>query len=640
MKNLTTINFFCHFIISILICSPVFSQNLTGKKGYWTEWISEEQGNVIANPGYYLAGYRCSGRYADNQQLYFVSYEGFNTLPGGTILSKWSNSISEEHTSNKYIAEQGYLITGINCSGEYCDNIKFRIGKNQAIDISVDRSEEFWTEWISEEKGRNEYLAPDGYFIIGYECKGSFCDNRRFLVAPLKKFKVPLYTSLNHAFLGNYPKDRQLSWSDECQGVTNDGKNWFFTQKGSLWKLPKHLDLNQNISEDTRGVKKVGIPEHLKSLGYDHFGDIEYYKGKIFVPLEGKMPSKIVVFDSQNLKFIGDADLNMAQGKAPWCAINPANGLLYSSHFDSYVLLAYRFKFTGGNFFLQRVQSEDIRIFNTNRQLFTVKSIQGAVFSKTISRLYVVSDKNGLRGIGIIDLQTETLIKTVEIDYDPDVDGAPWAFGEELEGITIWDLDMDDEAPEIDGNVHVIMIDNVGRFEDDLYFKHFSFDSEAGREWTNWISEEHAPTISKPGYYLAGYRCSGKYADKRQLYFRHLWNSNTFENAHIDGYWSSSISEEKSKYKFEVENGYLIAGLQCIGDYCDNIKLYSTRNKGLQIIVDEHNQYWSKWISEETGRNQFIAPEGHFIIGYECRGNYCDQRRFLYAPVITIKAKE
>ena len=47
---------------------------------------------------------------------------------------------------------------------------------------------------------------------------------------------------------------------------------------------------------------------------------------------------------------------------------------------------------------------------------------------------------------------------------------------EELEGITVWDLDYGN-APRIEGQVHLIMLDNDWResiFSDnDLYFKHF-----------------------------------------------------------------------------------------------------------------------------------------------------------------------
>ena len=49
-----------------------------------------------------------------------------------------------------------------------------------------------------------------------------------------------------------------------------------------------------------------------------------------------------------------------------------------------------------------------------------------------------------------------------------------WDDSEEPEGIDIWDLDSG-IAPGINGQIHVIMIDNVPDLHnDDLYFKHYT----------------------------------------------------------------------------------------------------------------------------------------------------------------------
>ena len=46
------------------------------------------------------------------------------------------------------------------------------------------------------------------------------------------------------------------------------------------------------------------------------------------------------------------------------------------------------------------------------------------------------------------------------------------SLGEEPEGITYWDLD-NGRSPNIRGQLHAIMIDNVGTGADDFYFKHY-----------------------------------------------------------------------------------------------------------------------------------------------------------------------
>lgn len=47
------------------------------------------------------------------------------------------------------------------------------------------------------------------------------------------------------------------------------------------------------------------------------------------------------------------------------------------------------------------------------------------------------------------------------------------SIGEEPEGITYWDLDENNKAPYIRGQLHAIMLDNAGKGDDDFYFKHY-----------------------------------------------------------------------------------------------------------------------------------------------------------------------
>ncbi|HXW11747.1 MAG TPA: hypothetical protein VD694_03220 [Nitrososphaeraceae archaeon] len=53
------------------------------------------------------------------------------------------------------------------------------------------------------------------------------------------------------------------------------------------------------------------------------------------------------------------------------------------------------------------------------------------------------------------------------VPYDPS-----YLEKEELEGITIWDADVNGTAPFIEGQIHLIMLDNDVS-PDDIYFKHF-----------------------------------------------------------------------------------------------------------------------------------------------------------------------
>ena len=180
MKNISISK---SILFSTLFLIVNFSSPLRGQ-GYWSDyWISEERGLETALPGGYLAGYCCSGSYCDDRKLFFRSGENFWEGPVRRYVPpKYSKPISEE--TGSFIVDDGYLISGLQCTGDYCDNIILEMTKTT---LKVHRDRAFWTGWISEENGRNRYVAPAGHFIIGYDCRGSYCDDRRFLVAPVSR---------------------------------------------------------------------------------------------------------------------------------------------------------------------------------------------------------------------------------------------------------------------------------------------------------------------------------------------------------------------------------------------------------------------------------------------------------------------
>jgi hypothetical protein len=150
-------------------------------------------------------------------------------------------------------------------------------------------------------------------------------------------------------FLGDYPKDEELPWSENVQGVAHDEGHWFFTNQGGLIKLPADFPLNEDpdFVNRPRGemIRKLeasfierllGIQEYpeLAALGINHFGDIDYHRGFIFAPLEKPAvvfagielspgQSLIAVFDT-DLELVSYVEITGDQGaKAGWLAIDP-----------------------------------------------------------------------------------------------------------------------------------------------------------------------------------------------------------------------------------------------------------------------------------------------------------------------------
>jgi hypothetical protein len=177
----------------------------------------------------------------------------------------------------------------------------------------------------------------------------------------------------------------------------------------------------------------VGIPPGREFEGYDHFGDPDHYKGFIYVPFEmnsRKKVPRVLVFEAKTLKFKGHEKLvDQGEKDAPWCAINPRNGLLYSSGFNS-------------------------GAFSPNGHLDLVSDAG--------------REKGGIMGF---DMITGQRIMHKPVNY-----GGIGTARQALEGVTILDLDSV-SAPKIDGQIHLIMLDNdVGN--DEIYFKHYRVKKE------------------------------------------------------------------------------------------------------------------------------------------------------------------
>lgn len=297
----------------------------------------------------------------------------------------------------------------------------------------------------------------------------------------------------------DYPFDREPGWSDELNGVTHDADSWFVAQKHRLLKFPVGHDLN--AAGLAPGAPSAGIPVP----GYDHFGDPDCHAGVVYVPLEGGQPPMVAAFAADTLRFLGAGALT-AQTQAPWCAVHPSNGLLYTSDFNGaravdpqpatpLVLQVYARTFgaDGASFTLTHVGN--FPLVGADGAGIVVNRVQGGTFSPN-GHLYLVSDTAG-GGILGFDVLTGRLVTHHAVNYQPImqvdptggvaagvVNGVAGLFGaddpvpervmkEELQGITAWDLD-DGRAPGIRGQLHLLMIDNVGSGADDLYFKHFT----------------------------------------------------------------------------------------------------------------------------------------------------------------------
>ena len=321
-------------------------------------------------------------------------------------------------------------------------------------------------------------------------------------------------------YQGTYPSGiSAVDWFPddyEMQGVTNDGKNWFFTMNneseshGIMWRIPKEVPLNGNVNGYS-GVIKVhmdNVPE-LASGGYYHWGDPDHirYNGidYILVPIY----SIVACFRAADLYYLNYAKFdNHVEGG--WCAIGVDN-CLYSSSDDPSSVVKYEVDWdnlTDGNSSNHDAltYSASYNLHKSNGSALTLTDMQGGEFSNSGEMLYLVSGRGacfewlGIPGAawtphdGIHAIATENWTEIDQskknsapttyfsFDYDPTciickIAGIPVGGGSDTpEGLTIWDLE-DDSNSNIKGGLHVL-IDRylVGgtNCDDELFFHHYS----------------------------------------------------------------------------------------------------------------------------------------------------------------------
>ena len=271
--------------------------------------------------------------------------------------------------------------------------------------------------------------------------------------------------------LNDYPDDRETGWSEEVQGISHNDDHWFITQKDRLWKIPVSVDLNSDIEGDdpARGIFTVPIPPVLTDE-YNHFGDVDYNNGFLFIGLENtdtEPTARMLCFDADTLEFIGSVLLKEQGTHASWCAVNPADGFLYSSSFDNVTaLFAYTFSVANNKFTLRFHHLAPL--INDDGKPYELSGIQGGVFSldDNINTLYLSSNAGDTRGVQIFDWPEGKRIQEIFIDLD--ISG----IGEKIEGITYWNLPRG-TAPGIRGQLHVLELDNDNNGDDIKCFKHY-----------------------------------------------------------------------------------------------------------------------------------------------------------------------
>jgi hypothetical protein len=137
----------------------------------WTPFTSDEDAisHAICPAGQVMNGFNCTGSYCDNLQLHCIPMP-YGVATTDTYSTNW---FSEEYPA-RGVCGPGYWVTGIRCSGSYCDNIQLvctRFITPNGGDACSD------TFRFSEETGPVVFTDP----VRGAVCFGSYCDDMAFV---------------------------------------------------------------------------------------------------------------------------------------------------------------------------------------------------------------------------------------------------------------------------------------------------------------------------------------------------------------------------------------------------------------------------------------------------------------------------
>lgn len=318
----------------------------------------------------------------------------------------------------------------------------------------------------------------------------------------------------SYTYLGNVPGNTDNpDWSESAQGVANDGRYWYFTQVDNMYKYERNWRAVDGRDEGQ--LIRVGIPAQLRELGVNHYGDLDQYRGYLFVPFEGQDVTRvggviidvedvtiIAVFRTSDLSLVDWMSIDDYQNRTGWLAINPVDELLYTSGnklttddpFYRYNIDFEKLEDEQQGGFLEFL--DEIPVVENDGSpiegIFTY--MQGGVFSPW-EDLYVLVGRSTIDpdevrgGIHMFRMfktaEDETAFRLIHssvnrsdppsppspllaYDYKPTIFG-----GEEPEGIDWWNQ-LDDEDSRFPGQLHAILLSLDTLSDDRIWLKHYS----------------------------------------------------------------------------------------------------------------------------------------------------------------------
>jgi hypothetical protein len=136
------------------------------------------------------------------------------------------------------------------------------------------------------------------------------------------------------------------------QGVTSDGHGWFFSWQGGLQRtLDDYTPVAAATLPPELAVAPSIGPDGHNHVGDNHIGDIDYYNGLIYAPVEDGGQSlgplqlndpeyqapHIALYDARTLLYTGVSyplDVGIHEAGVPWVAVDARRKQVYTAEWD------------------------------------------------------------------------------------------------------------------------------------------------------------------------------------------------------------------------------------------------------------------------------------------------------------------
>lgn len=118
------------------------------------------------------------------------------------------------------------------------------------------------------------------------------------------------------------------------QGVTNDGKYYYFSGKERMGKAD--IKTGEMVLMNTDA-----IPDVLEEFGCNHIGGLTYYNGYIYAAIEDGsdyLHPFIALFSAETLEFTGtyyELPQKLHIEGVPWCAVDVKNNCIYTAEWSN-----------------------------------------------------------------------------------------------------------------------------------------------------------------------------------------------------------------------------------------------------------------------------------------------------------------